>query len=107
MEKTGRENNRARSRDSSTDNITVTIADKDVLIEMRCSWRESVLLEVMEAVSKLHLDTQSVQSSINDGIVSMTIKPKSKGLKTASASDKLFRELSERIEDDGQSLFMF
>ncbi|KAL0329505.1 UNVERIFIED_CONTAM: Transcription factor GLABRA 3 [Sesamum radiatum] len=76
MEKTGRENNRARSRDSSTDNITVTIADKDVLIEMRCSWRESVLLEVMEAVSKLHLDTQSVQSSIDDGILSMTIKTK-------------------------------
>ncbi|KAL0312583.1 UNVERIFIED_CONTAM: Transcription factor GLABRA 3 [Sesamum radiatum] len=73
MEKTGGGNNRARLRDSSsTDNITVTIADKDVLIEMRCSWRECVLLEVMEAVSKLHLDTQSVQSSIDDGILSMT-----------------------------------
>ncbi|KAL0393555.1 UNVERIFIED_CONTAM: Transcription factor GLABRA 3 [Sesamum latifolium] len=86
IEKTGGETNRARLRDSSTDNITVTIADKDVLIEMRCSWRECVLLEVMEALSKLHLDTQSVQSSIDDGILSMTVKTKSKGLKTASAS---------------------
>ncbi|KAK4435359.1 Transcription factor GLABRA 3 [Sesamum alatum] len=86
MEKTGGENNRARLRDSSTDNITVTIADKDVLIEMRCSWRECVLLEVMEAVSKLHLDTQSFQSSIDNAILSMTIKAKCKGLKSASAA---------------------
>ncbi|XP_011080947.1 transcription factor EGL1 isoform X1 [Sesamum indicum] len=95
MEKTGGETNRARLRDSSTDNLTVTIADKDVLIEMRCFWRECVLLEVMEAISKLHLDTQSAQSSIDDGILSMTLKAKCKGLKTASAS--VIRQALQRV----------
>ncbi|CAA3026990.1 myc-like anthocyanin regulatory [Olea europaea subsp. europaea] len=72
------------SRDSSTDNITVNVVDKDVLIEMRCLWRENVLLEVMEAISKLHLDFQSVRSSNTDGILSLTIKSQFKGSKTAS-----------------------
>ncbi|KAI3468727.1 hypothetical protein Pfo_025390 [Paulownia fortunei] len=84
-DKTGAENNRARLRDSSTDNITVSVTDKDVLIEMRCSWKECVLIEVMEAISKLRMDVHSVQSSNTDGILSMTIKAKCKGLKAASA----------------------
>ncbi|KAK4389273.1 Transcription factor GLABRA 3 [Sesamum angolense] len=95
MEKTGGESTRSRLRDSSTDNVTITIADNDVSIEMRCSWRECVLLEVMEAISKLHLNTQSVQSSIDDGILSMTIKAKCKGLKTASAS--VIRQALQRV----------
>ncbi|KAL0331270.1 UNVERIFIED_CONTAM: Transcription factor GLABRA 3 [Sesamum angustifolium] len=95
MEKRGGESTRSRLRDSSTDNITITIADNDVSIEMRCSWRECVLLEVMEAISKLHLDTQSVQSSIDNGILSMTIKAKCKGLKTASAS--VIRQALQRV----------
>lgn len=75
-EKMAADNKRVHLRDSSTDRITVSITDKDVLIEMRCSWRESVLLEVMEAITKLHLDSQTVQSSTNDGILSMSIKAK-------------------------------
>ncbi|KAK4400802.1 Transcription factor EGL1 [Sesamum angolense] len=70
-DKMAAESKRARLRDSSTDSITVSIADKDVLIEMRCSWRECVLLEVMEAVTKLHLDSQTVQSSNIDGIIGL------------------------------------
>ncbi|KAH6777577.1 hypothetical protein C2S51_008889 [Perilla frutescens var. frutescens] len=43
-EKMAGENKRGRSS-SSTDSITISITDKDVLIEMRCSWRQCVLLE--------------------------------------------------------------
>ncbi|KAL0408202.1 UNVERIFIED_CONTAM: Transcription factor GLABRA 3 [Sesamum radiatum] len=89
------ESKRARLRDSSTDSITVSIADKDVLIEMRCSWRECVLLEVMEAVTKLHLDSQTVQSSNTDGILSVSIKAKCKGLKGASAG--LIRQALQKV----------
>lgn len=84
VEKIGAENKRARSS-SSTDSITISITDKDVLIEMRCSWRQSVLLEVMEALTQLNLDSQSVQSSNADGILSLSINAKSKGVKGASA----------------------
>ncbi|KAG8378968.1 hypothetical protein BUALT_Bualt07G0039600 [Buddleja alternifolia] len=78
-------NNRARLRDSLTDDITVIVTGKDVLIELRCSWRECVLIDVMEAISKLNMESQSVQSSNADGIFSMTIKAKCKGLKGASS----------------------
>nr|BAA75513.1 MYC-RP [Perilla frutescens] len=83
-EKMAGENKRGRSS-SSTDSITISITDKDVLIEMRCSWRQCVLLEVMEALTQLNLDSQSVQSSNTDGILSLSINAKSKGVKGASA----------------------
>ncbi|KAL6556399.1 endoglucanase 3 [Orobanche gracilis] len=83
-DKTGAENNRVRLRDSSSaDNITVSVIDKDVLIEMKCSWRDCVLVEIMEAVRKLRMDTQSIQSSNTDGILSLVIKSKCKGLRAA------------------------
>nr|AHJ80985.1 basic helix-loop-helix transcription factor [Erythranthe lewisii] len=85
LDKTGLDNRRVRLRDSSTDSITINVSDKDVMIEIRCCWRESVLSEVMEAVNKLHLHSQTVQSSNNDGILSMSIKAKCKGVKSASA----------------------
>nr|ANS71432.1 bHLH transcription factor [Salvia miltiorrhiza] len=84
MEKTAPENKRTRSS-SSTDSITISITDKDVLVEMRCSWRQCVLIQVMEALTQLNLDSQSVQSSNTDGILSLSINAKSKGVKGASA----------------------
>lgn len=62
------------SKNSSRDNITVNMNNKDVLIEMKFPWREGVLLELMDATSRLHLDTHSVQSSTTDGVLSLTIK---------------------------------
>ncbi|XP_047979815.1 transcription factor EGL1-like [Salvia hispanica] len=84
VEKTAPENKRTRSS-SSTDSITISITDKDVLIEMRCSWRQCVLIQVMEALTQLNLESQSVQSSNTDGILSLSINAKSKGVKGASA----------------------
>ena len=75
VEKTAPENKRTRSS-SSTDSITISITDKDVLIEMRCSWRQCVLIQVMEALTQLNLESQSVQSSNTDGILSLSINAK-------------------------------
>ncbi|CAL9030137.1 unnamed protein product [Prunus brigantina] len=73
------------STHGSSDNITVNMNNKDVLIEMKFPWREGVLLEIMDATSRLQLDTHSVQSSTADGILSVTIKSRFKGLTVASA----------------------
>ncbi|KAL3635568.1 endoglucanase 3 [Castilleja foliolosa] len=74
MGKTGAENN-----------ITVSVIDRDVLIEMKCPWKDGVLVEIMEIVSKLRMDMQTVQSSNNDdGILSITLKAKCKGLRAPS-----------------------
>ncbi|XP_052307441.1 transcription factor EGL1 isoform X2 [Populus trichocarpa] len=72
------------SKDGSADDITVSMNKGDVVIEIKCLWREGILLEIMDAASHLHLDSHSVQSSIMDGILSLTIKSKHKGLNAAS-----------------------
>nr|AAR21673.1 myc-like anthocyanin regulatory protein [Cornus chinensis] len=71
-------------KDSSTDDVSVRIIDKDVFIEIRCPWRERLLLEIMDAISNFHLDSHSVQSSNIDGILSLSIKSKFKGSTVAS-----------------------
>ncbi|KAL3818051.1 hypothetical protein ACJIZ3_003956 [Penstemon smallii] len=85
-DKKGAASSKVRLRDSLKDNIIVNITNKDVLIEIICSWRECALLEVMEEISKLRLDSESVQSSKVDGMLSMTVKAKCKGVKVASES---------------------
>ena len=70
------DSNRVLLKDDSAENITVSMNEKDILIELRCPWRECLLLEIMDAVSNLHLDSQSVQSASVDGILSLTIKSK-------------------------------
>ena len=62
------------SKDSSADNITVIKKNKDAIIEIRCPWREGVLLEIVDALSNLHLDSHSVQSTTMDGVISLTIQ---------------------------------
>nr|AAS86286.1 myc-like anthocyanin regulatory protein [Cornus cf. canadensis Xiang and Fan 26-1] len=76
--------NLVQLKDSSTDDVSVRIIDKDVFIEIRCPWRERLLLEIMDAISNFHLDSHSVQSSNIDGILSLSIKSKFKGSTVAS-----------------------
>nr|AAR21675.1 myc-like anthocyanin regulatory protein [Cornus eydeana] len=76
--------NLVQLKDSSTDNVTVRMIEKVVLIEVRCPWRECLLLEIMDAISNFHLDSHSVQSSNNDGILSLSIRSKFKGSTVAS-----------------------
>ncbi|KAJ7952300.1 Anthocyanin bHLH transcription factor [Quillaja saponaria] len=59
--------------------------DNEVQVELVCPWREGVLLEIMEALSSLHLDCHSFQSSTVDGILYQTIKFKIKGSTVPSA----------------------
>lgn len=63
-------------KDGSKDNLTVSINDKNVLIDIKCTWREGILIEIMDAISSLHLDSHSVQSSTGEGVLSVTIKSK-------------------------------
>ncbi|KAA8520833.1 hypothetical protein F0562_011506 [Nyssa sinensis] len=63
-------------KDISADSVTVSMIEKDVLIEIRCPWRECLLLDIVDAISNLHLDSPAVQSSNVDGILSLTIRSK-------------------------------
>ncbi|KAI4315424.1 hypothetical protein L6164_028236 [Bauhinia variegata] len=85
IDETGREIDSIVSKDTCTINVTINTSDNEVLIEMKCSWREGALLEIMEAVSSLHLDFLSVQSSKADGNLHLTIKSKFRGSTPVSA----------------------
>lgn len=67
-----------------SNNVSVCVENNNVLIQIKCPWKEGILLEMMDAVSRLHLDCHSVQSSTNEGILSVTMKSKFKGVKVAS-----------------------
>uniref|UniRef100_A0A7N0U182 Plant bHLH transcription factor ACT-like domain-containing protein n=1 Tax=Kalanchoe fedtschenkoi TaxID=63787 RepID=A0A7N0U182_KALFE len=72
------------------------MVDNNVMIEMRCCWRECLLLKVMDAMSSLGLDSHMVQSSTSaNGILQLTIKSKFKG--SGSASVGVIRQKLRRI----------
>ncbi|KAK6947785.1 Myc-type, basic helix-loop-helix (bHLH) domain [Dillenia turbinata] len=66
--------NKVLLRDYSNEDIRVTMIEEELFIGIRHPWRESLLLEIMDSISNLHLESHSVQSSILDGILSVTIK---------------------------------
>lgn len=56
--------------------IKVSLKDQEVLIEMRCPYREYILLDIMDAINNLHLDAHSVRSNNHDGVLTLTLKSK-------------------------------
>ncbi|KAJ4953925.1 hypothetical protein NE237_030757 [Protea cynaroides] len=83
------------SKDGLAANYTVVMNGKEVLIEIRCPWRESLLLNIMDAISNLSLDAYMVQSSTVNGILKLTIKSKSRGVAAASAG--MIKQTLQRI----------
>jgi hypothetical protein len=57
-----------------TSNVTVTVANKDVLLEVQCRWEEVLMTRVFEAIKSLHLDVLSVQDSAPDGFMELKIR---------------------------------
>lgn len=66
-------------------NVKVSLKQHEVLIDMRCPWREYLLLDIMNAMNNLHLDAHTVQSLTVDGILNLTMKSKFRGAAVASA----------------------
>ncbi|KAJ6338159.1 hypothetical protein OIU76_007770 [Salix suchowensis] len=67
--------------------LKVCTKEKEVLIEIRCPYREYMLLDIMDEASKLQLDVHSVQSSTLDGIFALTLKSK-RGSSCTSRDDQ-------------------
>ncbi|XP_062156746.1 transcription factor EGL1 isoform X2 [Alnus glutinosa] len=79
IDETDTELNRAVPEDGLPLDVKVSIKEQEVLIEMRCPYREYILLDVMDAINNLHLDAHSVQSSAPNGILTLTLKSKFRG----------------------------
>eukprot|EP00268_Persea_americana_P027812 TRINITY_DN27089_c0_g1_i4.p1 TRINITY_DN27089_c0_g1~~TRINITY_DN27089_c0_g1_i4.p1 ORF type:complete len:602 (+),score=135.35 TRINITY_DN27089_c0_g1_i4:441-2246(+) len=82
------------SKDNLAD-MTVTVIEKEVLIEMLCPWRECLLLEIVDAISTLHLDAHSVQSSTTDGILTLKLRSKFRGAAVASVG--MIKQALQRV----------
>ncbi|KAK8711281.1 hypothetical protein V6N13_146566 [Hibiscus sabdariffa] len=76
---TGSGLNRGTAKDGLTPEVIVSIKELEVIIEIWCLSREFLLLDIMEAINKLHLDVHIIQSSTLDGRVTLTLKSKFQG----------------------------
>ncbi|ONM62470.1 anthocyanin regulatory R-S protein-like [Zea mays] len=56
-----------------TSNVTVTVSDRDVLLEVQCLWEKLLMTRVFDAIKSLHLDALSVQASALDGFMRLKI----------------------------------
>ncbi|PWA53552.1 basic helix-loop-helix (bHLH) DNA-binding superfamily protein [Artemisia annua] len=79
----------------SSDCITVSAIEKDVTIEIRCKWRENMMVQVFDAMSSLNLESHSVCSSTVDGILTLSIETKLKKFTTSTA--KMIRQALQRV----------
>ncbi|KAF3340246.1 transcription factor GLABRA 3 [Carex littledalei] len=82
------------SKDGHLD-INVTMSDREALVVMHCQWREFLLLEILEAIGNLYLDPVSVQSTISDSILGLTIK--AKFINSVVASPGMIKQSLKRV----------
>ncbi|KAJ3680501.1 hypothetical protein LUZ60_016779 [Juncus effusus] len=75
--------------------INVTMCEREAVIVMHCQWRNFLLLEIFEAIGNLHLDPVSVQSSISDGDMTITIK--AKFVNSVIASPGMIKQTLQRV----------
>nr|BBM96384.1 bHLH transcription factor [Matthiola incana] len=78
-----------------TDNLRIGLFGNEVVIELRCAWREGILLEIMDVISDLNLDSHSVQSTTGDGLLCLTVNCKHKGSKIATPG--MIQEALQRV----------
>ncbi|CAK7346610.1 unnamed protein product [Dovyalis caffra] len=48
--------------------VEVSIIESDALLELQCGYREGLLLDIMQMLRELRIETIAVQSSMNNGI---------------------------------------
>ncbi|GAB4857385.1 endoglucanase 3 [Ancistrocladus abbreviatus] len=81
--------------DSIHDSVSINRVKNDILIEMRCPWRECLLIDIINTLNTLRLDSHSVKSSTLDGTVSITIRSKIKGSTGLTAG--IIRQALQRV----------
>ncbi|GJN26770.1 hypothetical protein PR202_gb14728 [Eleusine coracana subsp. coracana] len=68
-----REHHWVLSKDG-TSNVTVTVTNKEVLLEVHCEWEKMLMTRVFDAIKTIHLDVLSVQASTRDGFMGLKIR---------------------------------
>ncbi|KAL3531354.1 hypothetical protein ACH5RR_010676 [Cinchona calisaya] len=58
--------------------VEVSIIESDALVELQCPHREGLLLDIMQMLRNLRIETTAVQSSLNNGIFVAELRAKVK-----------------------------
>ena len=62
--------------EGGTTTVEVSIIESDALLEMQCPYREGLLLDVMQMLRDLRLETTTVQSSLTNGVFVAELRAK-------------------------------
>ena len=54
--------------------VNVTVTDKEVLLVVKCQWKELLMTRVFDAMKVLNLDVLSVQASTSSGLLALKIQ---------------------------------
>lgn len=76
IDETDTDLNRFVHNDGHPLDLKVSIKDQEVQIDIKCPYKEYILLDIMDAINDLHLNSYSVQSSNLDGVFTLTLKSK-------------------------------
>ncbi|GMN48779.1 hypothetical protein TIFTF001_017935 [Ficus carica] len=63
---------------SAETSVQVSIIESDGLLELQCPYREGLLLEVMQVLRELQIETTTVRSSLNNGFYVAQLRAKVK-----------------------------
>ncbi|KAF8087171.1 hypothetical protein N665_0596s0022 [Sinapis alba] len=72
------------------------LKETEVVVEVRCSYRDYIVADIMETLSKLHMDAFSVRSHTLNGFLTLNLKAKLRGAAVASVG-MIKRELRRVI----------
>ncbi|KAJ6872824.1 hypothetical protein NC651_031835 [Populus alba x Populus x berolinensis] len=84
-------------KDGMPVDLKVCMKEKEILIEMRCPYREYMLLDILDEANKGQLDVLSVHSSTLDGIFTLTLKSKFRGAAPVSPEGMIKQALWKTV----------
>lgn len=56
--------------------VQVSIIENDALVELRCPYKEGLLLDIMQMLRELKVEVVAIQSSLNTGILVAELRAK-------------------------------
>ncbi|KFK32044.1 hypothetical protein AALP_AA6G192900 [Arabis alpina] len=72
----------------TSEEVEVSIIERDVLLEMRCEYRDGVLLEILQVLKGLGIETTTVHTAVKDNDFEAEIRAKVRGKKASIAEVK-------------------
>ncbi|KAL0645669.1 hypothetical protein Bca4012_043960 [Brassica carinata] len=92
LESTHHEPNQKRMRigkGRTWEEVEVSIIESDVLLEMRCEYRDGLLLNILQVLKELGIETTAVHTALNDHHFEAEIRAKVRGKKPTIAEVKI------------------